>query len=95
VDIYIGGVKQGQTYTIPENGRITPQFDVNSGPVEIVSVTGAGTPSPINIFTSERSIYGPSFNEMMGYPADQLTTEYWFTWYDSVYMQTKLLVSKP
>jgi len=95
VDIYIGGVKQGQTYTIPENGRITPRFDVNSGPVEIVSVTGDGTPTPIDIFTSERALYGPSFNEMMGYPANQLATEYWFTWYDSTYMSTNILVSKP
>jgi hypothetical protein len=63
--------------------------------VRVVSVTGAGTPTPLNIFTSERALFGPSFNEMMGYPASQLTTEYWFTWYDRVYMQSDLLVSKP
>ena len=100
VDIYIGGVKRNDTiggvpYSIPPNGRITPQFNLNTGPVRVVSVTGPGTPTPINIFTSERSIYASSFNEMMGYPANQLASEYWFTWYDSVWMNTDLLVSKP
>jgi hypothetical protein len=95
VEIYIGGAKQGSTYAIPANGRITPQFNLNSGPVRVVSVTGAGTSSPISIFTSERSLYGPSFNEMMGYPTNQLTSEYWFTWYDSIYMNTDIYVSTP
>jgi hypothetical protein len=61
----------------------------------VVSKSGAGTPVAIPIFTSERSLYGPSFNEMMGYPADQLTTEYWFTWYDTVWMNTDIYMSKP
>jgi len=100
VDIYIGGVKRNTTpgavpYDIPPNSKITPTFAANSGPVRVVSVTGSGTPSPINIFTSERVIYNSSFNEMMGYPANQLTSEYWFTWYDNVYMHTDVLVGRP
>ena len=95
VDIYIAGIKQGATRTIAPNSNITPKFDISNGPVEVVSVTGDGTPTPIDIFTSERVIYGSSFNEMMGYPANQLTTEYWFTWYDYVYMKTDVLVGKP
>jgi hypothetical protein len=95
VDIYIGGVKHGDTRVIAPNGNITPQFSTSNGPVRVVSVTGEGTPTPIDIFSSERSLYGPSFNEMMGYPADQLTTEYWFTWYDSIYMNTDIYIAKP
>jgi len=93
VEISIAGVTT--SHQIPPNGRITPQFNASNGPVHIVSTTGTGTPSPINIFTSERSLYGPSFNEVMGYPGNQLTTEYWFTWYDDVYMNTDLLIGKP
>jgi hypothetical protein len=85
VDIYIGGVKQNSTYAIPPNGGVIPRFNLSSGPVRILSVTGAGTPTAIPVFTSERSLYGPSFNELMGYPADQLSSEYWFTWYDCLY----------
>ncbi len=95
VDIYIAGVKQGETRSIAPNGNITPTFTTTNGPVEVVSVTGDGTPTPIDIFTSERILYGKSFNEMMGYPANQLTTEYWFTWYDNIYMKTDLFVGKP
>jgi hypothetical protein len=94
VDIYIAGVLQG-SYAIPPNRRETPPYDVSNGPVRVVSKSGAGTPVAIPIFTSERSLYGPSFNEMMGYPADQLTTEYWFTWYDTVWMNTDIYMSKP
>jgi hypothetical protein len=89
VDIYIGGVKQN-SYSIPPNGRVTPQFaGMYDGPVQVISTNS------VPIFTSERTLYGSSFNEMMGYPADQFTTEYWFTWYDNIYMQTNLAVSKP
>jgi hypothetical protein len=96
VDIYIGGVKLGETRSIPPNDNITPQFPgVVNGPVRVVSITGAGTPSPLNIFASERSLYGPSFNEVMGYPTNQLMTDYWFTWYDNLGMQSWILVGNP
>ena len=48
--------------------------------MRVVSTNG------VKIFTSERVLYGDSFNEVMGYPATQLTTEYWFPWYDNVSM---------
>jgi len=96
VDIYIGGVKQNDTYAIPPEDRILPTFpDLMDGPVRVVSVTGAGTPTALPIFTSERSLYGPSFNEVMGYPADQFTTDYWYPWYDQVGMKTWILVGNP
>jgi hypothetical protein len=93
VDISIGGVVT--SYAIPANGSILPTFNVSDGPVHIVSKSGAGTPSALPIFSSERSSYGPSFNEVMGYPGNQLASEYWFTWYDSVYMSTEVLVGRP
>jgi hypothetical protein len=91
VDIYIGGVKKG-TYTIPKGGKITPRFNVTpAGPVRVVSTNG------VPIFTSERtvSLTADSFNEVMGYPTNQLTTEYWFPWYDNVGMATWVLVGNP
>ncbi len=96
VDIYVAGVKINATpYAIATNSNITPTFAATNGPVEVVSVTGSGTPTPLNIFTSERILYGKSFNEMMGYPANQLTSEYWFTWYDRVSMKTDVLIGRP
>jgi hypothetical protein len=89
VDIYIGGAKKG-SYSIPKGGRITPRFNIApTGPVRVVATNG------VKIFSSERSLYGDSFNEVMGSPANQFTTEYWYPWYDNVGMDTWVLVGNP
>jgi hypothetical protein len=95
VEIYVGGVKQGSTHAIGPNDRITPTYAMSEGPVHVVSTTGAGTPTAIPVFTSERILYGPSFNEMMGYPGNKLALEYWFTWYDDHFMNTDLIIGTP
>jgi len=88
VDIYVGTTKH--TYTLQPGESITPRFTgVNEGLVRVMSTNG------MKIFTSQRSLYQGSFNETMGYPGNQLTTEYWFPWYDSVSMSTDLLVGRP
>jgi hypothetical protein len=88
VTIYIGSLKY--SYTIPAGGKITPRYSgVNNGLVRVVSTNG------VKILTSERSLYGNSFNEVMGYPANQLTTDYRYTWYDNVDMDTWVLVGNP
>jgi hypothetical protein len=88
VDIYIGGVKRS-SYVIPKGGNVTPRFALQTGPVRVVATNG------VPIFTSERTIAGDSFNEVMGYPNNQLTTDYWFPWYDNVNMATWVLVGNP
>lgn len=100
VQIYIGGVlmedstsqttPKPTTFTIPPRGNITPRWiGLQGGPVQIVS--------NIPIFASERVFTVPNsiFNEAMGIPGNQLTSEYWYPWYDSQYMNNFLLVSKP
>jgi hypothetical protein len=91
VNIYIGGVLQtGSPFSIAPGSRVTPRWiGTIGGPVHVVS--------DIPVFSSERVFTVPtnSFNEMMGYPANQLTSEYWFTWYDSVNMYNKIYVSRP
>jgi hypothetical protein len=89
VDVYIGEVLQG-SYTILPGEKETPKYtNVLDGPVRVVSTNG------VDVFASERSLYKNSFNEVMGYPGDQLTTEYWFPWYDNVGMKTWVLVGNP
>jgi hypothetical protein len=53
--------------------------------------------SNITIFTSQHLICGShfAFNEMFGFPPTKLSSEYWFTWYDSVLMRTKILIGRP
>jgi hypothetical protein len=90
VDVYIGGVKRNTTpYSIGPGQRIFPRFGINGGPVHVVSTNG------VDIFTSERTRFGNSFNEVMGYPGDQLATDYWFTSYDDKGMITFLVIGNP
>jgi hypothetical protein len=88
VEIYIGGVLRG-SYSIAPGANVTPRWQgLVGGPVQVLSTNG------VPIFASERVFTVPynSFNEVMGYPANQFTTEYWFPWYDTIYMNTFLLV---
>jgi uncharacterized protein YcfL len=89
VDIYIAGQKQNTVpYEILPGNRITPTYNVLNGPVHIVS--------NINVFASMRVHTGQGFvNEAAGIPNSQLTTQYWFPWYDNQYMQSWILVGKP
>ena len=90
VDVYIAGVKKNATpYSIAPGQRIFPRYAINGGPVQVVSTNG------VNIFTSERSKFGQSFNEVLGYPANQFTTDYWFTSYDDIGMITYLVIGNP
>jgi hypothetical protein len=44
---------------------------------------------------SERVLYGSSFKETLGYPANQLTSDYWYSWYDFTGMSTWIVIARP
>src|SRR6185503_9988594 len=75
VTVKIAGQILGN-YTIPVGGRVTPSCaGINSGPVQVYSTNGT------DIIGSERAYRGPNYtdwNEMLGLPVEQLTTQYWF-----------------
>src|SRR6185503_11675399 len=75
VEVTIGGNPMG-SYDVPSGSRISPIYPgINNGPVQVHSTNGA------DIIVSERAYRGLNYtdwNEMLGFPADQLTTEYWF-----------------
>jgi hypothetical protein len=91
VNIYIGGsLMSGSPFSIGPGDRVTPRWiGVQGGPVRVMS--------DIPIFTSERVFTAPNsiFNEMLGAPLNQLTSEYWFPWYDSISMTNEILIGKP
>jgi hypothetical protein len=91
VEVYIGsGSAPYKTYDILPGQSILPRYGIAGGPVRVKSTTPG-----VNIFTSQRATYGNSFNELMGFPANQLTNEYWFTYYDDIYMTTYLMIGNP
>ena len=87
VEVYIGGVYQN-TYTVPPGGRASVTYPgAFNGAVDVKSTQ--------NIVVSERQIYGGSFAETMAIAANQLTTEYWFPWYDGLTMRTWVSIGAP
>jgi hypothetical protein len=91
VNIYIDGVLTSDSpFSIPPGSRVTPRWiSLQGGPVRVVS--------DIPVFASERVFTVPNnvFNEMFGYPLDQMVTEYWYPWYDSVNMNNDILIAQP
>jgi len=89
VDVYIKGVKKSGTgYLLaPNKSKLVVYSGVNGGPVRVVSrdAPGGGL-NAMNIIASQRVLYKYngkyiSYSELMGYPLNQLTNEYWFPWY--------------
>ncbi len=77
VDVYIGGNLMGH-YSVPEGGRVTPQYpQVMNGPVKVVSTNGK------KLIVSQRILFKDSFEEFQGLTSADAGTDLWFTWYDS------------
>jgi hypothetical protein len=68
----------------------TPRFGIMNGPVHVTATGG-------DIIASQRVVFGPSFGETMGVPADSLGDTYHWTWYDqlSAGMQNWVLIANP
>ncbi|MHB1412434.1 MAG: YCF48-related protein [Thermoleophilia bacterium] len=73
---------------LASGAHVTPQFPgIKGGPVEVKGCSAldqygncGGTPE--NVIASQRSIFGPSFEEVPGSPRAGLTSSYYWTWYD-------------
>src|SRR6266498_1392068 len=89
VNVRIGGTDQGR-YGLSSMQTLSDQYNnVFNGPVKVTSMGGRP------VFATERTLYGNSFHETTGIPNDQLTTDYWFPWYDFSIMQTWISVGNP
>jgi hypothetical protein len=92
VKVYAGG-SEIDSFSLGSGQGTRLTYDgLDNGPLHVVSTDGT-TP----ILASERFIQtfqtSASYSEMMGYPGNQLTTEYWFPWYNNVSYSTQLRVS--
>ena len=80
VQVSIGNNHVGG-FDIPHVSSINPSFAANNGPVKITSTNN------VSILPSMQAIwrepgYRSSYSELMGLPKEQLSTEYWFPWYN-------------
>jgi hypothetical protein len=90
--VYIGGVKVNTNpYNIPVGGSVRVQYGLESGPVRVVTETVGAS-----ILATERIIYGSTgYDELMGYPGNQLRDEYLFPWYNNKAMQSQVTIGVP
>jgi hypothetical protein len=74
--------------SIPPGGT-SPQLypSLLGGPVKVEC--------DIAVVVTERSIFMSSFNEVNGVPQSDFNTTWWFTWYDSFYMFTWVMIVNP
>jgi hypothetical protein len=86
VTVYLAGNHVGDYYPGPVQS-LRPQLGYRDGPLQVLS------PSSEPILTSQRSISGNGFFEVMGIPSNQIATDYWFSWYDDILMRTWLVIS--
>ncbi len=96
VSVRIGAPLAG-VYNIPGDDSTSDSYaSLLDGPVKVKDENG------FPIFASQAVTSGSSYNETMGYPVDQFTTDYWFPFYDHGYptvggdnVRTWILVGNP
>jgi hypothetical protein len=87
VETRLNGVLKGSYFLDTKESIRDAYFGMNSGPAEVVSTNA------IPILNSIRVLYGGvSYSEIMGFPASQLTNDYWFPYYNNVAMNSQLRV---
>ena len=90
-NVYVAGALRGEYDILSKSSVRLSYAGLNSGPVRVVSTNG------IPIVASERVAYTPnggatwtSYSELMGLPANQLTTSYIFPWYNNLDLNSQL-----
>lgn len=88
----------GSRGVIAPGGHSEPTFPgIMGGPLELRTWTDTTRQTPAVSVASQRVIWGPSFEEVPGYPAAALGTDYHWTWYDqqSAGARNWVLVANP
>ena len=86
VEVWVGNTKL-QTISLAGGGSTRVSYNVDNGPVKIVCITCTNIGSDkiiaaLRVIWKERG-YRSSYSELMGLPKEQLSSEYWFPWYNN------------
>jgi hypothetical protein len=91
ITVYLG-TQQIDSYSLGTGGAARKNYPHDGGPLRVVS-------SAQPILTTVRLLYNtPSFSslyEMAGLPDPQLSTQYFFPWYNNTAMSSELRVAVP
>ena len=88
ITVYAGGT-QIDSYTLAAGAATRKNYPKNTGPLHVVS-------SSQPILTTIRLLYQwSSYYEMTGLPDSQLSTQYFFPWYNNAAMSSELRFAVP
>ncbi|MCX6083335.1 MAG: hypothetical protein NTW32_27730, partial [Chloroflexi bacterium] len=94
VNIYMGNTLLGSYPLGPSaSGRVDFPGQ-NNGPLHVASADGTPIIASIGTIQSSGGTQ-TSFGEINGFPGNQLTTKYWFPWYNNFNFDTQLRISNP
>jgi hypothetical protein len=82
------GTEQIDSYELGKGAATRKNYPKNTGPLHVVSSTQP-------ILTTVRLLYGSSLYEMTGLPNEQLSTQYFFPWYNNYAMNSELRFAVP
>ena len=83
IDVLIAGINKGN-YALPAGQGLRDGYPgVDNGPAKVVSVNNVDILSALRVIWREPG-QRYSYSEMMGLPKEQLSTEYWFPWYNNL-----------
>jgi len=91
VSIKVAGVTQGQTYTLAPNASQRVELNnVDAGPIEVISSGGVPIIASMRVnlkngvgYSSYAEFIGLSVGSPLGLPGNELSTTYWFPWYNN------------
>ncbi len=88
IRVFVGTTQLGTDIILAGGAGTRVGYDVNNGPIRIACVTCNPSSSNDKIIAALRVIwkepgFRSSYSEMMGLPKEQLSTEYWFPWYNN------------
>ncbi|HKY55116.1 MAG TPA: hypothetical protein VJM08_12455, partial [Anaerolineales bacterium] len=86
VEVWVGNTKL-DTITLAAGASIRKGYTIDNGPIRIACITCSNTGND-KIIAALRVIwkepgFRASYSEMMGLPKEQLSSEYWFPWYNN------------
>jgi Zn-dependent metalloprotease len=82
IDVTVGSTLTGRYY-LPVGSSMRQGFSgVDNGPVKIESTNSADILAALRVIWKEPG-FRASYSEMMGLPVEQLSSEYWFPWYNN------------
>ncbi len=90
IQVFVGGTQVGTNINLGGGASTRVSYPVNNGPVRIycatcnINDTSDRIIATLRVIWQEPEIGRSSYSEMMGLPKEQLSTEYWFPWYNNL-----------